>query len=182
MNPDDLFRDIFAQMASQGGMPPEFAHLFANMANGGGRGFHGGAFPGGGGFSFSFSTMGPGGFHFGSGGPNRMNREEDPRLQNGRFGGPQPQNREPETIQDHVLGLCSWILRNCFMIMLLTNFIGIGPAYWMSALSGMFISDANIAKYDISFEKDPNKVELVIPGFNKTYYAEPNDAIQIQNL
>jgi len=69
-------------MFAGGGLPPEFAHIFAhsmggNMGGGRRRGggggdlfeMFGGGFPGGGGASFSFTSMGPGGrMHYSTGG------------------------------------------------------------------------------------------------------------------
>lgn len=70
-------------MHSQGGLPPEFAHLFASGMGGGMRGgggadlfgdLLGGGMMGGPGVSFSFSSMGPGGrtsFTSSGGGPRQ---------------------------------------------------------------------------------------------------------------
>ena len=71
-------------MFAGGGLPPEFAHIFAhsmggmggNMRGGRRRGgpdlfdVFGGGFPGGGGATFTFTSMGPGGtrFHYSNGG------------------------------------------------------------------------------------------------------------------
>lgn len=69
-------------MFAGGGLPPEFAHIFAHSMGGNMRGgrrrgggdlfdMFGGGFPGGGGgATFSFSSMGPGGsrVHYSSGG------------------------------------------------------------------------------------------------------------------
>lgn len=90
MNADDLFAEMFAQMAAQGGLPPELAHIFGAMgAAGGGRRRGGGGHPfedllggmGGGATSFTFTSMGgPGGsFHFsssGMGGPRRRRPQQ----------------------------------------------------------------------------------------------------------
>ena len=88
-SPDDLFQEMFAQMAAQGGLPPEFAHIFGAMG-GGGRGRRGRGAPmnpfeemlGGGmnGASFTFTSMGgPGGsftFSTGGGGPRRRRPQQ----------------------------------------------------------------------------------------------------------
>ena len=81
MNPDDIFREMFAG----GGLPPEFAHIFGAAMGGhgmrGGRGrrqhdifdMFGGGFPGGG-ATFTFTSMGPGGrttFYSNGGGRRR---------------------------------------------------------------------------------------------------------------
>ena len=79
-------------MFAGGGLPPEFAHIFG-AAMGGGMGgmggrrmrggdpmnmFFGGGFPGGGGASFTFTSMGPGGrttYHSNGGSRGRMNQD-----------------------------------------------------------------------------------------------------------
>jgi len=92
MDPEEIFREMFAG----GGLPPEFAHIFGAAMGGqrmggrrGGRGpdlfdVLGGGFPGGG-ATFTFTSMGPGGrttFYSNGGGRRRdqpQNIEEELR-------------------------------------------------------------------------------------------------------
>ena len=112
-------------MFAGGGLPPEFAHIFAHSMGGGRRGQRGrgpdlfdvftGGFPGGG-ATFSFHTTGFGGntFHYSNGNGHRR-RNGDPRnLEE------EEMRRRQQQVPQTPLEYCFGLIKQCAYMMFLS--------------------------------------------------------------
>jgi hypothetical protein len=126
----------------------------------------GGGFPGGG-ATFTFTSMGPGGrttfYQSGGGGRRRGDPHHDLEEEQRRR-----QQQQPATVADY----CMHLFKQCFYIMFMMQvFLGVGPGYFIGLITYFLSSEANIDRWSWSTKVDRSHThEMKTETFGTSFF------------
>ena len=136
-----------------------------------------GGFPGGG-ASFTFTTMGPGGrtTYYSSNGGRRMNGDhqniEDERRRRAQQG--------PQSLGDYCINMCKQCL---YMMFMMNLFLGIGPGYFISLFSYYLSNDSNIDRWDYSMKSTNIHIhEIKTDNFGSRFYLNQKEFTKFNKM